>query len=112
LPSDWQCGEAGSIQIPRESNRVRQAEDGLFSKIEFTSTMSENQIKIEICCAFMLPMGICEDKLAVGNTFHLLIYKEQEQDPIVCECQLYLRIFNGMEDKLLAYARMVATRTS
>ena len=65
LPSEHSCGdEGGTILIPRGSSRARLAEAGLFGKIEFTSAMSENEIKSEICRAFMQPMGLCENDLA------------------------------------------------
>ena len=45
------------------------AEAGLLGKVEFTSVMSENEIKKETCRAFMVPMGLGEDGLAAGNLF-------------------------------------------
>ena len=111
MPDDHKS-EEGIIQIPRAGNRTKLGEAGLFGKIEFTSIMSENEIKMEICHAFMVPMGLCKDDLAAGKFFHFIIYREQEQDPVACICQLYPIIFNGMEDRLLVYPRVGATCTS
>lgn len=72
LPSEYKrygADEGTTILIPRGSSRASLAEAGLFGKIEFTSVMSESEIRIEICHAFMQPMGLCENDLADGNIF-------------------------------------------
>ena len=70
LPNEYKCSDDGStIPIPRGSSRARLAEAGLFGKVKFTSVMSEDDIKLEICRAFMQPMGICESDLADGIFF-------------------------------------------
>ena len=89
------------------------AEAGLLGKVEFTSVMSENEIKKEICRAFMVPMGLGEDGLAAGNLFPFhYLQRTGAGSRSLCIYQLYPKIFNGMADKLLVYARVGVTCTS
>ena len=53
--------EGGNITIPRGKTRTQIAEARLFGKIQFSSDMSDPEMRREISCIFAAPMGLSED---------------------------------------------------
>lgn len=59
----------GNISILRGATRMHLVEAELFGKIEFSSNMSDDDMRREICCVFATPMGLSEDDIKNNNYF-------------------------------------------
>ncbi len=68
LPKEW-SDNSPKISIPRNAKRNLLAELGLVGKIEFTSAMSADDIKEEICKVFATPMGLTLESISLGESF-------------------------------------------
>ena len=68
LPKELQAPD-GNIHIPRGSRRTELADAGLLGKIQFSSVMSAQEMRSEICRVFAVPMGLCEVDIEAEKLF-------------------------------------------
>lgn len=66
LPTFW-CKNPRHVTIPRGEKRNYLAENGLLGKIEFSSDLDANAMKLEVCKVFADPMGLSESDLENGK---------------------------------------------
>ena len=68
LPEEFRS-ENGSICIPRSTRREKLGKAGLVGKIEITSSMTEDEVRSEICEVFAVPMGLTVEDIKNGTRF-------------------------------------------
>ena len=60
---------SGEIAIPRATKRNKLGKAGLVGKIEIESTMTDAELRQEICEVFAEPMGLSEEDMKSGHCF-------------------------------------------
>ncbi len=68
LPKIFQCPD-GDISIPRSTKRSKLGQAGLVGKIELHSTMSDCEVRREVCEVFSVPMGLLESDIKNNDLF-------------------------------------------
>ena len=68
LPAEY-LNRNGDILIPRSTNRTKLGKAGLVGKIEINSTMSDTDVRKEICQVFARPMGCTSEDIKNGQLF-------------------------------------------
>lgn len=71
LPREFK-GRSGDISIPRITRRNKLGQAGLVGKIELNSSMSDDEVRTEICQVFAVPMGLIEEDIKDGRFFPFL----------------------------------------
>ena len=68
LPMEFRSRD-GEISIPRSSRRNKLGKAGLVGKIEIDSTMTDSDVRREVCEVFAVPMGLSESDIGKNHPF-------------------------------------------
>ena len=68
LPLEFKS-RSGEISFPRGSRRTQLGKAGLVGKVELDSSMSDMQVRQEICEVFATPMGMSQDDIKENRFF-------------------------------------------
>jgi hypothetical protein len=68
LPKEFK-GRGGDVSIPRSTKKNKLGQAGLVGKFELNSSMSDDDVRAEICQVFAVPMGLVEEDLKSGHLF-------------------------------------------
>ena len=72
LPSQFKDAGRSEVKIPRRSKRGMLGQAGLIGKVEILSTMTELDVRREICEVFSTPMGLTSDDIKNNRLFPFL----------------------------------------
>lgn len=60
LPPECRAGKESAVKFPRGAFRSRLSAARLIGKVQLRASMSENEVRKDICAAFAILMGIPE----------------------------------------------------
>ena len=66
LPKEFK-GRGGDVSIPRSMRQSKLGQAGLIGKLELNSSMSDDEVYMEICQVFDVPMGLTEEDIKDGR---------------------------------------------
>ena len=69
LPPEYRNSQTGDVSIPRTTKRSILGSAGLVGKVELDSSMTENEVRREICEVFSGSMGLTTEDIKSENLF-------------------------------------------
>ena len=69
MPHDYKNPNTGVVLFPRSAKRISLGGAGLVGKVEIDSSMTEIEVRREICEVFSIPMGLSPDDIKNYNLY-------------------------------------------